>query len=58
MTELRDTWKEALKQYKAQGLALETNEVDKYSQHTYNSEEYEESDEDDDDDDENIGEYI
>lgn len=57
MTELRDTWKEALKQYKAQGLALESNEVDRYSQPTYTSEdEYEEDDDDDEDD--GIGEYI
>lgn len=58
MTELRDTWKEALKQYKAQGLALESNEVDRYSPKTYSTDEYEDTDEDDDEEDDGIGEYI
>lgn len=56
MTELRDTWREAVKRFKAAGNSLNENTVDNYnSQNTvYHSEE----DDEEDDDDENMGEYI
>ncbi len=57
MTELRDTWREAVKRFKAAGNSLNENTVDNYnSQNTnlYQTEDTEEEDEDD----ENMGEYI
>src|SRR5574344_2868362 len=61
MTELRDTWREAVKNYKAAGNSLVDNEVDSYSHpneqnpKTYNADD----DEDDEDSDENdVGEYL
>ncbi len=55
VTELRDTWKEAVKKFKAEGHSLLENDVDKYNSQnaTYVSEESDESDDDDE-----IGEYI
>jgi flagellar protein FliS len=47
MTELRDTWREAVKKFKAEGGTLLDNEVDKYSADNVSS--Y---------DDEDMGEYI
>lgn len=59
VTELRDTWKEAVKNFKASGQSLDSNEVDKYSNQSNNvniiDNDYEE---DDDDDDPEYGEYI
>ena len=57
MTELRDTWREAVKRFKAAGNSLNENTVDNYnSQNTnvYQTEDTEEEDEVD----ENMGEYI
>lgn len=58
MTELRDTWREAVKKFKAEGNSLMgDNEIDKYNQSGVTaSEEYD--DEEDDEADDNIGEYI
>ncbi|MBS4759086.1 MAG: flagellar export chaperone FliS [Clostridium sp.] len=55
VTELRNTWREAVRKFKAEGHSLVENEVDRYSSQkaTYISEE-----DDDDDDDDNMGEYI
>lgn len=56
MTELRDTWKQAVKQYKAEGNSLrDYDDVDKYGQ---SSVDVSDDDEDEEDDDENLGEYI
>ncbi len=56
VTELRNTWREAVRKFKAEGHSLVENEVDRYSTQkaTYISEE----DDDDDDEDDNMGEYI
>ena len=56
MTELRDTWKEAVKQYKASGQTMLENEVDKYSTQRNNKETAEEDEEISTGKD--IGEYI
>ena len=58
MTELRDTWREAVKKFKAEGNSLSEIAADKYNTSTGNVYEEDSSEEDDDDDDENIGEYI
>ena len=59
MTELRDTWQEAVKKFKAEGNSLSEIAADKYNTSTSNVYEEDSSDDDeDDDDDENIGEYI
>ncbi len=59
MTELRDTWREAVKKFKAEGNSLSEIAADKYNTSTSNVYEEDSSDDDeDDDDDENIGEYI
>ena len=59
MTELRDTWREAVKKFKAEGNSLSEIAADKYNTSTGNVYEEDSSDDDDeDDDDENIGEYI
>lgn len=58
VTELRDTWREAVKKFKAEGHSLEANAYDSYSsqQSTFSvADEYEE---DEDDEDESLGEYI
>ncbi len=52
MTSLRDTWREAIKNFKTSGQSLSSNEIDKYQ----SSEDC--SEDDDGDDDETIGEYI
>ena len=56
VTELRNTWREAVRKFKAEGHSLVENEVDRYSTQkaTYISEE----DDDADDEDDNMGEYI
>ena len=56
MTELRDTWKEAVKQCKASGQSMLENEVDKYSTQRNNEETVEEDEEISTGKD--IGEYI
>lgn len=60
ISELRDTWREAVKKFKAEGNSLTENDVDKYSsQNTvYNSEDEDDDEDDDDDDEEEMGEYI
>ena len=58
MTELRDTWREAVKKFKAEGNSLSEIAADKYNTSTGNVYEEDSSEEEDDDDDENIGEYI
>lgn len=55
MTELRDTWREAVKKFKAEGNSLEQNEVDRYGANTTV---VETEDDDDDDSEDNIGDYI
>ena len=55
MTSLRDTWREAIKNFKASGQSLSHNEVDKYQSADDDSMD---SDEEDDDEDNTIGEYI
>lgn len=57
MTELRDTWREAVKKFKSEGNSLmDENDVDKYNQNAMvdSEEEYEDDEETED----NIGEYI
>ena len=55
MTELRDTWKQAVKQYKAEGNSLrDYDDPDKYKQTSVDIAD----DEDDDEDDDNLGNYI
>lgn len=55
MTELRDTWKQAVKQYKAAGNSLsDYDDSDKYKQTSVDIAD----DEDDDEDDDNLGDYI
>lgn len=55
MTELRDTWKQAVKQYKAEGNSLrDYDDSDKYKQTSVDISD----DEDDDEDDDNLGDYI
>lgn len=57
MTELRDTWKQAVQQFKASGNSLrEFGNEDKYNQSSIDISDDE--DDDDEDDDENLGEYI
>lgn len=56
MTELRDTWREAVKRFKAAGNSLNENTVDNYN--SQNTVYYSEEDDEEDDDDENMGEYI
>ncbi len=57
MTELRDTWREAVKKFKSEGGTLVENDVDKYnSKPTYQSDEEYEDDEDEDENE--MGEYI
>ena len=58
MTELRDTWREAVKKFKAEGNSLSEIAADRYNTSTGNVYEEDSSEEEDDDDDENIGEYI
>lgn len=57
VTELRDTWKEAVKKYKEEGQSLSSNEIDQYGTQvsTIN---VTDTDGEDDDEDDNIGEYI
>lgn len=57
VTELRDTWKEAVKKYKAEGQSLSSNEIDQYGTQVSTINVTDTDDEDDDEDD-NIGEYI
>lgn len=60
MTELRDTWREAVKKFKSEGNSLNQNEVDKYNARVIvpEGEEADEDDESEDEDDESMGEYI
>lgn len=59
MTELRDTWKQAVKEYKAEGNSLrDYDDVDKYKQSSIDVSDDDDDDEDEEDDDENLGEYI
>lgn len=56
MTELRDTWKQAVKQYKAEGNSLrDYDDSDKYKQ---TSVDISDDEDDDSDDEDNLGEYI
>ncbi len=54
MTALRDTWREAIKNFKKAGNTLNSNDLDKYDH--MQTQEY--TDEDDDEDESSIGEYI
>ena len=58
MTELRDTWREAVKRFKAAGNSLNENTVDNYNSQNTNVYQTEDTEEEDDEDDENMGEYI
>ncbi len=55
MTELRDTWREAIKNFKAAGHTFEENAVDKYG---YSGQDDSDDDDDDDDSEDEIGDYI
>lgn len=57
VTELRDTWKEAVKNFKASGQSLDSNDVDKYATER-NSINITDDQDDDDDDESEYGEYI
>ena len=61
MTELRDTWREAVKKFKAEGNSLNTNDYDNYnslnSSKIYSTDDTDDEDDEDNEDD-NIGEYI
>lgn len=57
MTELRDTWREAVKKFKAEGNSLIENDVDQYKRvNIINSED--DIDDDEAGDDKDIGDYI
>lgn len=56
MTELRDTWREAVKKFKAEGNSLLQNDMDRYGSNSTVVET--EEDDDDDDSEDNIGDYI
>ena len=58
MTELRDTWREAVKRFKAAGNSLNENTVDNYNSQNTNVYQTEDTEEEEDEDDENMGEYI
>ena len=59
MTELRDTWKEAVKKFKSEGQAMTENSVDNFSHSSNSTVNYSDDDEDEDDDeDDNLGDYI
>ena len=59
MTELRDTWREAVKKFKAEGHSLTETDMDKYNSSSSTKVYQDDDDDDDEDDDEdNIGEYI
>ena len=59
MTELRDTWREAVKKFKAEGNSLTETDMDKYNSSSSTKVYQDDDDDDDEDDDEdNIGEYI
>lgn len=54
MTELRDTWRQAVKQFKAAGHSLDENDMDHYNSRVSTSE----PDDEDNEDDYKMGEYI
>lgn len=54
MTELRDTWRQAVKQLKAAGHSLDENDMDHYNSRVSTSE----PDDEDNEDDDKMGEYI
>ncbi|CDC21652.1 MAG TPA: flagellar export chaperone FliS [Candidatus Limenecus avicola] len=54
MTELRDTWRQAVKQFKAAGHSLDENDMDHYNSRVSTSE----PDDEDNEDDDKMGEYI
>lgn len=54
MTELRDTWRQAVKQFKAAGHSLDENDMDHYNSRVSTSE----PDDEDNEDDNKMGEYI
>lgn len=60
MTQLRDTWRQAVKQFKAAGHSLNENDFDKYNspQSSASVSVSEEEDDDEDEEEENMGEYI
>ena len=54
MTELRDTWRQAVKQFKAAGHSLDENDMDHYNSRVSTSE----PDDEDNEDDDKMVEYI
>ena len=54
MTELRDTWRQAVKQFKAAGHSLDENDMDHYNSRVSTSE----PDDEDNEDDDKMGEHI
>ena len=54
LTELRDTWRQAVKQFKAAGHSLDENDMDHYNSRVSTSE----PDDEDNEDDDKMGEYI
>ena len=57
MTSLRDTWREAIKNFKSSGQSLGSNEIDKYQSSNDDSDNGDDND-DDEDEDNSIGDYI
>lgn len=58
VTELRDTWREAVKKFRESGQSLaDTDNIDQYKKIS-NSDEYEEDDDEEEDDDDGYGEYV
>ena len=58
MTELRDTWREAVRKFKAEGNSLMDNDIDKYSISGANVEESDVAEDEEEDEEDNMGEYI
>lgn len=58
VTELRDTWREAVKKFKAEGHSLDSNVYDNYSVSGQQSTFSVSDTEDEDEEDEDLGEYI
>ena len=58
MTELRDTWREAIKNFKAAGNTFEENAIDKYGYSSKNTDDEEETEDEDEEQNDGMGEYL
>jgi len=58
VTELRDTWREAVKKFKSEGHSLDENSVDNYTSQNSTINIADDDDDDDEDEDDSLGEYI